>query len=421
MRTATIALVCAAWLSLPGTGRAAETIAAGPLPPEILSAAAPPAILLGQEQRRQIGIKNGPDSIVDLWTKSGGESDLVFSGALMSGLRGTFAVPVAPTLDHVLASEPRAVSVFMAPRCGIAADHRDAAECQDFDSNYAGGGTIFPCPDGRILYFYHGENHTDPTGRLHHGPAEGWTGIGMAVWDPQAQKLTQARQVIGLNASNRWEGGNATRQGPPISGNPSAVLDPTRHYIYLYYTDRTEDPAYAGGPLACDRRPCTAVARADASAACAASGTASAVPWRKYYHGDFSEPALFQTASSPALPRGTGGQFTPLYPRFRNTGENVPNVTYLASRRLYVMIALQQPGGAIIARYSADGLRWSEPASLVTQPAGPAMRRLYPRLEVVRGTGGGAETYVLTYVEKSARSWDRADLLRLPMVFGRHG
>ncbi len=369
--------------------------------------AGPPTPLITQAQRQSLGLRNGPDSITDLWPDSG-RSWLVFSGAATTptGIAGgaTFRLPVSPDLTTITGP----LDVIMRADCRDARPANGTA-CTRFDSDYAGAGTMLPCANGRTLYFYHGENHTIPDGKRAPTPREGWTGIGQATWDPSQHRLIKDGQIAGLNASNAWTTAGAapwsTGQIAAASGNPSVVPDPTGTYLYLYFGNRSADPAANGPEQQCSHRTCWAVARAPRAAVCAATGTPA--PWQILHEGAFTSPAL--------LPNGTGGPFTPLLTRAGGVVDNLANVTYLPARHAYVMAVLQQPGAAIAARISTDGLAWSAPMPLVP-PAPPGSLQTYPRILAIQGPGG-APSYALTYVVRTAEGWSNAALLRQPLRF----
>src|SRR5580692_211461 len=74
-----------------------------PLPAQVLITDGPASVLISQDQRLMLGLRNGPDGISDLWTEDG-HSYLVFSGAAMgpTGAGGaTFRVAVDPDLKAI--------------------------------------------------------------------------------------------------------------------------------------------------------------------------------------------------------------------------------------------------------------------------------------------------------------------------------
>jgi hypothetical protein len=382
---------------------------AGPIsaevPSQVLIADGPPSVLISQNQRVMLGLRNGPDSITDLWTE-GGRSYLVFSGASAGPVAAggaTFRVAVDPNLRTISGT----LEVVMRADCRDVRPE-GGRTCTRFDSDYAGAGTIYQCPGGRTLYFYHGENHTTPGGSRAGSGRDGWTGIGQAAWDPARQMLGKDGQIAGLNISNGWvndSGGWHTSQTAAASGNPSVAPDPSGAYLYLYFGNRTNDPAANGPDAQCASRTCWAIARAPLRVVCASAGTGRPAPWSVLSNGNFNTPAL--------LPGGTGGEFTPLLGRSDGVVDNLANVTFIPALRLYVMTVLQQPGAAIAARYSTDGLAWSPPAPILGPPP-PGVRQTYPRILALPGSHGEIG-FVLTYVVRSDHGWSFAELRRQPL------
>jgi hypothetical protein len=172
------------------------------------------------------------------------------------------------------------------------------------------------------LYFYHGENHTDPATATYYSEfTRGWTGLGLAVWDAdggQPFALNKIDQVVGLNCPNAWvdagllpDAGTGTGQEHPSSGEANALYDPLDGNVYLYFNDRSADPAIADPPFDCGCawqaafKTCAAVARAPLAEVCANAVRGAHTQWFKYYDGGFSAPAVAAD--------GTGGPFTPVF------------------------------------------------------------------------------------------------------------
>ena len=328
-------------------------------------------------------MRHVPDSIVDLW-REGGQDWLLFSGAATVDGRlaggATFRMAVDPAVSRVSGG----LQVLMRADCRDGRPDGGRA-CTKFDSDYAGAGTVFPCPSGPTVYFYHGENHTEPTGQRSALGNAGWTGIGQAVWDLARRVMVKQGQIAGLNASHVWRPGGrgmGTDQTPAASGNPSVVADPTRTFLYLYFADRSPDPETDGPDRKCSIRTCWAVARAPLRDVCARAGAGQTVAWRLLRHGAFTEPAL--------LPDGTGGTFTPILDQVRGV-DNLANVTAAPSLHGYLMASIRRlgpgRGTAVDARFSTDGLSWS--ASTTLMEGG---RFLYPRIVAAGGR------FVLLYV-----------------------
>lgn len=344
-----------------------------------------------------LNIKNGPDSIIDLWQPPEGFQNgvsLVFSGVLNSGTPGngtTLSVPV----DSGLTTVGTPIATVLLPSCpGLGA-------CKNsYDASYAGGGSVFACPNGGpILYFHHGENHdyTDYP--------NGWTGIGMAIWNGTNQDFENDQQIVGLNLP-------IAQQSSPISGNPGIVIDPSGSNLYLYYLDEGTSVTTYG----CDSRPCPAVASASVSAVCSAASSGGATTWYKFLNGSFSSIALDTNGDE------SGGSFSPLFNKTMGTsGDALFNVTLLppvanSSSAVYVGVSITHISGVpyIVARFSTDGISWSAAQTLVgAPPAG--YDNTYPRI-VQRTNTDGSKTPVLLYVQKSSSGWSSATVIEVPLT-----
>ena len=360
--------------------------------------AGPPSVLISQAEREALGLRIGPDSIVDLMNDRS-RTYLVFSGSinLPGGVEhgDTFRLAVDPTLSRI--SGP--LQVIMRPACQVGRAAPPAG-CGKFDSDYAGAGSIVTCPQGTI-YMYHGENHTPPGGQYQQG-VQGWTGIGQAHWDPSRGMLVKDGQVAGLNASNAWRSGPAgpeTAQTNAASGNPSVVRDRSNVNDYLYFGDRSDAPDATGRGMRCERRTCWAVARADHAALCAGAANGHPANWQIWHNGAFAAPAL--------LPDGTGSAFTPMLNQDDGV-DNLANVTKLPGQDGYVMVSILRPGDAIVERTSSDGLHWSRPATLVASPT-PPLQNTYPRILPLPARPGA---FVLTYVVMGKPAWQHMELMR---------
>lgn len=394
------------------------------LPVQLIPQGSPRAII-NNVQRKDLGIKNGPDCPVAQLLNADGSRYLYFSGATQGNVRGTFRFRSNADLTKIVAdpkigTEPR--PVLLPGKVSPNPDgQKEGGTYTGFDRDYAGGGTVFNCASSnasigskQLLYFYHGENHTDPWGTTHRGPKLGWTGLGMSKWNQTKKSFEKTQQVIGMGLTNKWTGTREnplTKQRPAISSMGNVVYNPSDGYLYLYYTDQTDQLEYAGKGYQCDTRPCITVARALAKDICAAAEKGTKVLWRKYYKGKFSEPALFtsQTANSLNL-LATGGKFTPLFKRTgenQNKGEVTPHVTYLEGKKIFAMVSIQRPDDAILVRYSKDGVSWSEPQTLVEDQSNQTTI-FYPYIyqEPVKPNVVG-----LTYTLRSTESWRYSELM----------
>jgi hypothetical protein len=121
-------------------------------------------------------------------------------------------------------------------------------------------------------------------------------------------------------------------------------------YFYIYGPD-TQTPALGS------TGPCTtnfAVARAPVASVIAAAKNNAVTPWRKYYAGGWTEPAL-------------GGRSTDLRPGQRRISFDVAYDSYL---RQYILVAPNPlPNGEfeLDLQTSADGVNWSVPHAAFTE------------------------------------------------------
>lgn len=384
----------------------------------------PATPLMTDQQRAMLGIQFGPDAEIDVFCGRDGQFYLNTTAAMANvkgpGKQETIDLHVDPAVTQLLAlhgnapaSGPQDVQqVFTdrAAQCGWGA-HRKAndAACQaQFDRDYAGGGVTFRCPDGALLYFYHGENHTAPDGSKY--AQGGWFGIGLGIFNRDETRITRIPadngQIAGLDLpASRALAPGAAPQQHPFNGVPSLTLG-TDGYLYLITGNASRNPEYA--PASCTPE-CMSLSRAPAQAVCDAAEGKGHVTWKYYYHGAYTEPAL--------LDDGAGGHFTPILAA-PERGEHGGSVTWLPALRRYAMVHIRD--GGILLRMSSDELHWSAPQTLLDAPAatplGDAATIVYPRIIVTHA--GGAEAYVLTYVVATkGHFWKWAELMRAPVYF----
>jgi hypothetical protein len=329
--------------------------------------------VLSNEQRLSLGLTNGPDSIPEV-IAMGGATYTLFSGLNAAGQRGTFRFS-GTLLDRLTpspaAKDPSSGAVIPRPvlRPGkeqplppeLGGIRSPDGSYNGFDRDYAGGGTALNI-DGEIFYFYHGENidRSRPSGEV--GPPPGWSGIGLAIWDPWSQNFEKLGQIVGMTASNGLSAtgefqSDACKQAAPMSDEANAVLNPDDGYVYLFYSDST--------PKA-EKRSHVTVARASAKSLREAAKSRQCPSFLKFYQGEFSQPGLTQL--------GLGGPSSPILDRL---GYRSAHVVWLASRRQFVM-AVGRGQEQIFLLTSSNATSWSEP-----RPVGRALeghRILYPYL-----------------------------------------
>ncbi len=402
----------------------------------------PSTTLLTNDQRAMLGIKFGPDTPIAFFQAKNGRYYINSAGSL-GPQRGpshpaAWNLHVDSQLTRILAlnsdapaSGPQDVQTIMTiqeQKCGrgtnrVRATDPAGAECAAlFDRDYAGGGAYYRCPDNQTsAYFYHGENHTAPSGEL--GPG-GWFGIGVGTFNADETEVSRAHalslpgggstaQITGVNLPTIWTidaAGQATPpQAHPFNDVPT-IVPGSDGYLYLYEGNATEDPAY--NPAAC-KPGCVSVSRAPIAAFCSTIKTASPVKWQNYYRGGWGQPAVNDAHSPMGL--GSGGAFTPLFAASQN-GEFGGTVMYLPVPRIYVMVRVRH--GGIVVRYSNDGLNFTDSEPMVPQPTettpyGDEARLLYPEVNVLPGPH-----YILTYVTATkGHFWKWAQLMRQNLTF----
>jgi hypothetical protein len=240
-----------------------------------------------------------------------------------------------------------------------------------------------------LLMSYHGENHTDPAGvRL---PKEGWSGIGLARWDPAQGRFVKIDQIVGLHASNIWRQtaqGWETEQAPPISSEGDMVLNPVNDMVYLYYGDKLAGSnPYSGIRIALAAIPLNTL--------CADAARGVHAPWLKWYRGSFSEPAVYtSSANAEHMPAGTGGPFTPL---LGDGDETCPDVIYHGGRWYMVTSTGHR---RLRLRTSSNGISWSTPRTVYAPRTGLVM---YPYLWSST-TGSGPLKLTFTW-QQAQRPW----------------
>lgn len=318
------------------------------------------------QRRHELGVQNGPDSLAAV-VETGQGWITLFSGTNSQGTRGTFRFLGVPweslRPDPILPGSgppvPRPVllpgSADPIPR-ELGGLYTIQGTYNGFDRDYAGGGTALLL-DQRLFYFYHGENsfRKDPGGKVT-GSSDGWSGIGVAEWDPARLAFRKCGQILGLSEPNgvdaRGNHPEQSRQRTPSSDEANVVYDPAADALLLYYSDM----ALPGTQVSVAR-----LGRADFLKAIEAHQVPA---FKKYYQGSFSQPALTS--------QGQGGLSSPL---LEGRGYRSPHVLRLAHRKLFVMV-VGEKHQTVWLRTSEDGLRWSAGTPVAQGPDGASL--LYP-------------------------------------------
>lgn len=257
-----------------------------------------------------------------------------------------------------------------------------------FDRDYVGGGPVMRVknPDGgtpAVIMTYHAEFHWGPQCGTENAPCFYGT-IGMAVSTDDGVHFAKLGEIIQPNISRPdWIAANpnnslAIGAGPFVIGDANhraidpATATPATSYIYVFYVDQD----YADAGVTCASNQCLGVARANlqavTDAAFALDTTAAPGLFKKYYAGNFDQPA----ASGDPNDGVAAGPYTP-----------VASATFEAAM-LYdrtinqAIMAYRLPATKQIGfRASSDLVTWpSQPiaTAIVDEPADGGLR--YPSL-----------------------------------------
>lgn len=379
----------------------------------------PATVLLSDAQRHALGLQFGPDAPVALFQGADGQFYLNTTAGLQGvtgpGKQQTIDLHVDQAVTRILAlhgdtpasgsQDVQSVLSNDAAQCGWGQARAASRACDAlFDRDYAGGGELYRCGNGTVLYFYHGENHTASDGsRYGEG---GWFGIGLGVMNASQTHVTRLGQIAGIDLP----ASGALAPGRPPQAHPfNNMPNVSRHedgYLYLVHGNATLNPEYY--PRLCGPE-CLSLSRAPERAVCDAAAKGALAPWQNWYHGAYGPPAL--------LPDGAGGKFTPIISDPLG-GEHGGAVTWLPTPHRYALVMLQH--GGITLRMSPDEANWSAPVTLLAAPdatpLGDPAALIYARILVTHQAG--AENYVLTYVEVTkGHFWKWAALMRADLTF----
>jgi hypothetical protein len=344
-------------------------------------------VVLSKSKLEQLGLARGPDSIAARYVGPAGKPYLVFTASSKSSPHRPYHL-----YRVALGKKQSAGSLSLAGKPQLllspgATDHNPVPWCATtcFDATYSGGGTLLQCPNnGPLLMTYHGENHLNPSGEFVN--REGWSGIGLARWDPTQRRFVKIDQIVGMNATNRWRhttSGWETWQAPPLIFQGDMVLNPVNKMVYLYYGDKLPNPnSHSGGRVA--------LAAIPQSSLCSDAAAGVHAPWMKWWKGSFRQPAVYTNDDNPHLPAGTGGRFTPILP---TGGESSPDVIYRHGT-WYMVTSTQHTH--ISLRTSRDGINWSSPKSIYKPQSGIVM---YPYIWTPSGQKGKTAYVTFTWYQ----------------------
>ncbi|MFZ0687176.1 MAG: hypothetical protein WAM89_16655 [Terriglobales bacterium] len=209
---------------------------------------------------------------------------------------------------------------------------------------YIGGGSVYQVPAGmtgagNLLVTYHAE-------------LPNYALLGLAESTDNGLRWTDLGEIIRPNQA--WVPGLTFTE----IGDGHLVLSPDGKYFYLYFPDLQANT---------NANTHVSVARALAASlldAAFGSGHPHAVPFEKFYHGDWR------------LQPGIGGASTDLSPNWLPQYEGYLDVHYNSALQRYVMITDDDTTFAYSE--SVDGLNWTSPISLGTYADGVKTLAPYP-------------------------------------------
>jgi hypothetical protein len=204
-----------------------------------------------------------------------------------------------------------------------------------FDNGYAGisGAARF---DNRLYAIYSAEDR-EGLPKIRDTFIPGYYGsIALAESEDEGQTWSKLGRIITSAYPKNW--GRFFGKAVQDVGEPGFVVEPSGHYLYLYYTRH-----YQRGQIC--------LARADLR-----EGPPLPGRWRKYWRGDFNQPGL-------------GGLESPII-SVKSGSALFPHPTYSVALDRYLIVfnvhRLNDPNlSGIYVAQSKDGLGWSEPLRLV--------------------------------------------------------
>ncbi|MBV8484151.1 MAG: TIR domain-containing protein, partial [Verrucomicrobia bacterium] len=225
----------------------------------------------------------------------------------------------------------------------------DAGEHGDFDNSGAGASSVIRL-DNHLYAFYEGRDNEGDLPENGQAAFKGmYCGIGLAESANDGTTWTKKGEIIRSTKPKDWS--DWSGQSVRGVGTPSALIDATNTYIYLYYVE------FSG-------------LKNGVQAICLARAPLSKAPplpetWEKFYLDDFNEPGL-------------GGKETPVMDGSAvRAGAMYPHATFSKSLDKYILtfnfnrvaesrqeMALGKSG--IYIALSDDGIHWSAPEKLIS-------------------------------------------------------
>lgn len=359
-------------------------------------------MIIANATRTPLGIVIGPDGPTARLDNIDGSHYLYVAGQSGAVSAGRTLRLHANADFSVVTRDPPDLTHYVLLPGNLQPNPHGSSAADMFDWNYAAGGQVLQCPSGgKLLYIYHGENHTDPSGFDHVVEGlNGWTGIGLAYWDEPSQTFIKDDQIVGMTPCNTWcgTGPGANTCQIAAEGGFTAVVNPDDGYVYTYFEEQIRDPEYMTSLT--DKY--EGVARAVWADVCANVGTGSKTQWYNWYHEAWSEFAV--------NPDGTGGKFTPLWVPQNTFSATVARLT----SGLWLLVEQVSQRGIAI-RQSLNGINWSQDQNIIP----PGTPGIFPSPGVTPGaaypylydTGSASSVTVMyTRVQFPVNIWGYAEL-----------
>jgi hypothetical protein len=224
-----------------------------------------------------------------------------------------------------------------------------AGDHGEFDNAGAGVASVIRL-DNHLYAFYEGRDNEGDLPEYGQGAFKGmYCSIGLAESTNDGSTWTKKGEIIRSAKPKDWS--DWSGQSIRGVGTPSALIDATNTYVYLYYVEFSDLKNGVQG---------ICLARAPLS-----KGVPLPDNWEKFYLDAFNEPGL-------------GGKETPVIDGSAvKTGAMYPHATFSESLNKYILTfnfnrvaeaRQEMPLGnsGIYIALSADGIHWSAPVKLIT-------------------------------------------------------
>jgi hypothetical protein len=316
--------------------------------------------LLTPDQRTKFGLQYGPpDGTLGVLLSSG-------TYTFFSAARSSSTCAGTPLVEGTYRLGGSLTAITAPYRCRAIIHAGGDPNGYTFDRDYSAGGPVLAVSNAGqsgVLHIYHGEWHG---GTCRNTGVCFYASLGMAISNDGGSTFSKLGEIVQPNVPrstsiklgrNLDVGGGtlvlADQNGQYISGSRGANF--ANVYLYVFYADR--DPT-ASTTAPCANNSCIALARARLTdvVTAAFTGNSAAFPtlFRKYYRGNFTEPA---TSADPDA-ANPSGHYTPIV----HDAGNFPTVIYDTSVHQYLM-AYTTGNNAIVMRRGDNLLTWSNPIS----------------------------------------------------------